>query len=273
MEKMSVLKPVSKQPRLMNQSQVTRTESVGILPVDTPALQGKDLPTGTHPLAQGETMRKETPKHPKGHKVVNIEDVWKTMDTQSFLHLSDTAALNDVWVQPVRVEPTTSQYANIEFVQIVAAPHIKYRRTTCKLGVDDLFKILYLNDCLACDLRGEVRIGYDEWIAEKTACFIKKHGVEDSTNRSKVGEFILNEDPNFSFYIASGAAMLGVFFRKICYHSYKTKEGCPKFDNPSMVKCCATRGKFEYMLEARIFSLPKDFSCESEEEVPESQPF
>lgn len=257
---MSALKP-AKQPRLMGQNQVKATTT----------LEEKDLHTATTPSPETEAAK--TPNHPKGHKVRELEEIWKTMDASSFLHLTDTATLNDVWVQPKSVEPTTGMYATVHFVQIVAAPHIKYREAATKMAVEDLLKMLYLNDCLQCDVQSQPRLGYDEWLAEKTATFIKKHGVDDSTNKAKLCQFVITEDPDYSFYPQCFKNSMGVFFRKICYHSYKSEgNNLSKIINPSMMKCCASRGKFEYMLEARFFPLPDEWWKSEDETVPSTQP-
>ena len=264
---------------MLNQSQVIRTEST---PLPSPAAEVRDHLTTTHPLSQVETASTAAPTHPKGHKVRALDDVWKTMDSQSFLHLTDTTVLSDVWVQPKAVEPTTGVYANIEFLQIVAAPHIKYRTATSKMSLDDLLKMLYLNDVMQWAIQGPSRYSYEEWLADKTAAFIKKHGVADSNNKSSLCNFIISEDISFSFYPVfhcspemTNTTKSGIFFRKICYHSYKQADGgeADKIDNPSMMKCCASRGKFEYVFEARLFPLPDTWWQKDKVpvDVPESQ--
>ena len=67
-----------------------------------------------------------------------------------------------------------------------------------------------------------------------------------------------------------------MFFRKICYHSYQTgKKDEHKLENPTMMKCCAARGKFEYVIEARLCAIPDGWfdaiKTSGSEEVPESQ--
>lgn len=264
---MSAFKP-AKQSRLMGQTQVKRTESVDLsLTPGTVEERDRRIASPQPPVAEGETSAMKAPSHPKGHKVRELDEVWKNMDSQSYLHLSDTLTLFDVWVQPKAVEPENNYTANVTFVQMVAAPHIKTREAKCKMSLDDLLKLLYLNDCLQYDIEAQPRLGYDEWIAEKTAAFIKMHGVEEATNRAKLCNFIVSEDESFTFYPTSFHGNCGIFFRKICYHSYKTKEdmGGNKILNPTMVKCCATRGKFEYILEARFFVLPEEWRNSEEE--------
>jgi len=214
-----------------------------------------------------------TPAHPKGHKVHELKEVWDIMDSQAFLHLTDTVALSDVWVQPKAVEAAPGMYTTVTFLQIVIAPHIKRREATCKMAVDDLLQMLYLNDCVLQSLKGPAMFSFDEWLAEKTAAFVKKCGVSDSTNRSKLCNFIIVDDKEFTFYPAF-IKNVGVFFRKICYHSYKDPSLSPemKMSNPSMIRCKASRGKFEFMVEARILPLPTNW-WDDVEIVPATQPY
>lgn len=273
MEKMSGSKP-TKQARTTTQSAVTRTESVVDLTDFVQPQEGSD-PLTTSQLPSSSTMRKTaTPPHPRGHKVRELKEVWDTMDSQAFLHLTDTITLSDVWVQPKTVEPSTGMYTSVTFIQIVLAPHIKRREAVCKMAVDDLLQMLFLNDCILQRAKGLTTFSFDDWLAEKTAAFVKKCGVSDSTNRAKLCNFIIVDDKEFTFYPAF-IKNTGVFFRKVCYHSYKdpASPSGAKMDNPSMVKCRATRGKFEYMIEARLIPIPPESWWGEYEVVPPSQPY
>ena len=194
-------------------------------------------------------------------------------------HLTDTLTLGDVWVQPTCCVPDRGPIAIVTMKQIVAAPHIKCRDVTTKMSSDDLLRLLYLNMKMQWALQGLTDTEYEEWINEKTAACVKVKGIDESSNRAKLCNYILTEDKDFTFYPAFLHNNFGIFFRKVCYHSYKTgKKDELKLLNPSMMKCCAARSKFEYVLEARVFMLPDNwFSSQLEkmeddtEEVPESQ--
>lgn len=270
---MSGLKP-AKQPRLIGQSVVTRTESVDMTQtssaVHQPTEEGKDHPTTSQTPAPNEVMRKTAPMHPKGHKVRDLKEVWDAMDKQAFLHLTDSLILGDVWVQPKSCEPATGGYVLVNFIQMIDAPKLKSREALSKMSIDDLLKLLYLASCLVKDLNGDARLSYDAWLADKTAAFIKKEGVSEAGNRGKLCNFILVDDPDFSFYPV-GLNHTGIFARKICYHSYRCEDDdMTKYENPGMLKCCATRGKFEYVFEVRLFVLPPEWFHDPE--LPATQP-
>lgn len=268
---MSVLRPATKQPRLMGQSNVKRTESVGLLPTAE-----ESAPLSTTPLP-ATTEKKTTPNHPKGHKCRTITEVWENMDKQKYLHLTDTLTLGDVWVQPMGAGPSaTKNVADVSFLQILASHHFKYRTATSRLSNSDLMKMLYLCDCICNDLVGNDRPNYDEWVRTKSKEAVGVLGIQDASDEANLANFIITKDKDFTFFPASLNENFGIFFRKVCCHSYKgLPKGSAKIDNPMIIKCKAEGGNFEYLLEARLFLLPK--GCEfyrrsyETEEIPTSQ--
>lgn len=255
---MSVSKPVSKRPRTVPQldvTPVTRSATTTLSSMQEEE-EAKNLPTTTH---QSEAQTKETKRmtHPKGHRVRELKEVWDTMDKQAFLHLTDTSALDDVLVQPQSCEEGRGSIITVNLIEIVSAPHIKKREAKCKMSTDDLLKMLYMADMLQQRFISYDVLSFEDWLNEKTADCVKAKGVDEGTNRALLCNFILTEDTKFSFYPTLFKTNFGIFFRKICYHSYKdgTKEE-EKMDNPATIKCCATKGKFEYVIETRLIPLP-----------------
>lgn len=255
---MSVSKPALKKMNMGTMgAKLTRTESVAILDHPMKGVQEeKDLHTSSLPVTSTTEMSK-TPTHPKGHKVRVLNEVWENMDKQAYLHLTDTLTLMDVWVQPMEVETNAGTVATVKLREVVMAPHLKYRDTSCKMSTDDLLKMLYLNDSMQYQMQGFAEPSYEEWLNEKTSKAVKVLGVDCVSNRGQLCNYIIRDDKEFSFYPTYLHGLFGVFFRKICYHSYKNGMGGAKMINPSMIKCSAGgRSKFEYVIEARIFSLP-----------------
>lgn len=276
---MSASKPIQKRARLEVQPvpttvpvPVTRTESV--VSLRDYVAEGKDLPTTStsETAAAASTNRMGTTRtHEKGHKVRELKEVWATMDSQDFLHLTDTLTLGDVWVLPLAAESGKGVWGTVTLREVVFAPHIKMRDAQTKMSGDDLCKMLYLADCLQNDMIGVERPSYEAWLNNKIALCVKARGLEDSTNRCKLANFILTEDSSFTFYPTCLRGHFGILFRKICYHSYKSSDS-EKLNNPSMIKCCATKGKFEYVFEARLFPLPDKWFVDPSTEISESQP-
>lgn len=258
---MSVLKPVNKRPRPTaqpQQSALTRTESIGVIPSTPDMLAESALPTTSLPTST--TTTKALPTHPKGHKVHTTKEIWETMDKQSFLHLTDTLTLSDVWVMPLSCEAGRGSIVTVKLLQVLLAPHIKKREAECKMSTDDLLKMLYLCDAMQERLQIGDCTPFEEWLNDKTADCVKVKGADEGTNRAILCNFIMNEDRKFTFYPTFLKGNVGIFFRKICYHSYKDeKEEGMKLDNPSIMKCCATKGKFEYVIESKLVPLPANW--------------
>ena len=270
----------------MKQAKTSTTPPLRSTTVDLSASHIEEGEKGRR-IASPQTSSEQTMKHPKGHKVRELNEIWRTMDSQDFLHLTDTLTLSDVWVQPVSVEPAKGSFATIEFIEMVVAPHIKTRRAKCKMSLDDVTKMLHLCDCIYADLHGVDRVSFEDWLNKKTALCVEKRGIDEGSNRANLCNYIITADRAFSFY-PTPHRNLGVFFRKICYHSYKNGKETEevKIENPSMIKCKATKGNFEYIIEARIFPLPDSWfdtvvpgansmvdRCLPDEDVPATQPF
>lgn len=263
MEKMSASKqPPMKIPRV--QGRVSRTESV---PLDQYIKEEEKSPRTTTPQTSSTTSmmensteaKMEMTRHPKGHKTRDLDEIWKVMDKQEFLRVTDTLTLSDVWVQPIKAEAQKGMFASVTFKEVVFGTHIKYRTSEHKMSVDDLLKMLYLCDCLHNDMRGFMRIEYGDWLNEKTANCIKSKGIDEGSNRAKLCNYIITEDREFSFYPDILHGSYGMFFRKICCHSYKSKDDDNKLNNPAIIKCSSTKSSFEYLIEGRMLNVPDDW--------------
>ena len=274
---MSVLKPVQKRSKTSEAtpSTLVRTQGGDLTEFQR---EEKDLLTSsTQATTQTPTQTtNQNPTHPKGHKVRKLNEVWQTMDSQKFIRLSDTLTLMDVWFQPISCIPATKgPYADVTMKQVVFGPHLKERTVVTRMSNDDLAKLLYLCDKFQWNMQGLMEYTFEEWLNDKTALCVKAKGLDEGTNRAKMCNFIITEDREFTFYPRAMKRNFGIFFRKTCYHSYKDEEKKTKINNPSMIKCCSQGGKFEYMLEARIFPLPiswtESISDSDDEEVPASQ--
>lgn len=280
---MSLFKPAMKQSKPLNPTltKLQRCESVDLS--SSVVEEEKNRRIASRPTSSPVPQMKEADqgmKHPRGHKVRELAEVWKVMDSQDFLHLTDTLTLGDVWVQPTGVVSSKGAFATVSFKQIVAGPHIKSRDASCKMSLDDLTKMLYLNDCVQWDLQNAEHLSFEDWLKEKSSICVKAKGMEEGSDRAKLCHFIITEDRDFGFYPSCLNGRSGIFFRKICYHSYKNGKDEIKLDNPSMMKCKGTKGTFEYIIEARIFPLPlawfdvADSSASMDtSEIPESQVF
>lgn len=232
----------------------------------------------TEAVEESVEMRK---KHPKGHRVHSTSEIWTTMDAQPFIRVTDTLLLEDVWFIPLAASCDSKNFiANVTMRQYIIAPHIKERVCITKMTTDDLLKVLYLNDNIQSLMQGVKPLDFDAWKTEKYALCVKKKGIDYSKNEANLCNFILGEDLGFTFYPRFLKGLFMILFRKTCIHSYKSSQ-TEKVSNPSVIKCTAQRGSFEYVIEARIFPLSSDVkdskTSENVEpdvmEIPDSQPY
>jgi len=271
MEKMLLSKPPRKQARQNAQEQVQRTESVDMEKEHGVAIQeANDLPSTTpsDTMTEMEKKKQKAPSHPLGHKVHALQEVWDLMDQKDFLRLTDTPALFDVWVQPLQVlDPKGAPYVTVLFNEVVAGPEMKIRQANTKIAADELLLILYLCDKLRLICEGKPFPEYGAWKNAKTSAFVAVHGVEDSAKGGLIADFILTEDETFNFVLAN--SMMGLFVRKTCYHAYSEEGGEEVLShviNPSMMKCKAKKGTFEYVYEARYLPMPNEWVNKEGEE-------
>lgn len=263
MDKMSALKPANKK-RIINPIKKAMEPVVQKVVVSTEETEEKEKPhrigTPQENPTPTQTTTTSRPQHPKGHKVRKLDEVWKLMDSQSYLRLTDTIMLSDVWVQPLKVKADDGRTVLVEMIQLVDAPHIKMRETTTKMSVDDVLKMLYICDCICWSMQGMDRVSYEDWEQFKVTECAKMIECEGGVDLVELCNFIINTDHDFSLYPKAYNCNCGIFFRKICYHSYKNnKKDEEKMVNSSMMKCCSSKGNFEWILQGRIFILPDGF--------------
>jgi len=272
-DKMSLSKPVKKQAKTEETPVLSPLRRCGSLDLVKVAVEEKEVakdhptpsPSTSIPspitIQTGATTQEMMPRHPNGHKVRDLAEIWKSMDSQDFLRLTDTLTLNDVWIQPLSVVSSKGAYATVAIKQIIAAPHIKYRDTTCKLAVDDLIYMLFLSDNMFAHMCQKPET-LDQWMKDKSALYVHAKGLEMASDRANFCQYLLTEEKSFTLYPEIFNSRCGVFFRKICYHSYKVGDdstSSDKIENISMIKCHSTKGSFEYIIEARIFPFPKEW--------------
>ena len=254
-----------------------KTPAVAPLPVppakkiakveSAPEEQEKPHPTtiltpSPHPVTPMEDPKKQSKAHPKGHRVFSIEEVREIADGKApFMRATDTTMLSDIWLLPYHVDLPYpgNTWVNVSFREIIAGAHIKMRDVAYKVSVDDVLSMCWKANAMEAMYNGSPALEFDNWLTEMIYLFSKEHGSEDSTDRGKLCEFLINED-KVSFQPLEKNKSFTLFFRKINIHSYPIKastEGADdKFVNLNQVKCCATRGKYEYALDTRLFLVP-----------------
>ena len=232
----------------------------------------------TPKVEEEEKEEKKNKAHPKGHRVFTIEEVREVADGKApFMRATDTTLLSDIWLVPYHVELpyNGNTWINVSFREIIAGAHIKTRDVAYKISTDDMLMICWKEGCMEALFNGSVPLDFDTWLTEMIYQFSKERGTEDSTNRGKLCEFLINEK-KITFCPIEKNKDFTLFFRKINIHSYpaqlNTTEGAgEKVVNYNQVKCSATRGKYEYAWDTRLFLVPDLFEI-STLDLPPTQP-
>ena len=273
MEKMSVLKPVAKQARLMNQVHTTKM----VAPLDI--VEARDPPTATSPslTQQSEMVKKK--RHPKGHRVYAVAEIDETLAKDKYMHLTDSLLLSDVYLQPRDVEESKGSFADVTFTRLICGYHMQVGEYKAAVLLDDLLQMLYQCEVVTASMQGKVCLGYDEWINEKSIACAKVHGMDSANNPSILAKFLITEDPEFTFF-PTFLKNVGIFFKKSTVHSYPNPQnrGMHKILNPCIIKR-KSRGMFEYTLDLKLIVLPPEMVStkdgeegEVEEDVPSTLP-
>ena len=227
------------------------------------------------------TELRKLPSHPAGHRVRDLEDVWSSFgNEENFLKMCESGNLSDVWIQLRTIHKTDTYYPTVEVLCAIFGSQVYFNIMKTRMSIADIANLLYLNDCLQCYLQGVPPPTFDDWFTDKTVKYINATGdLDGSVNKSLIYNFVVQDDRDFTFY-PRFLHNVGIFFRKTTVHGYKNKgkpietetEGMP---NRSITIEHATRGKFEYEIEGRIFILPDEWWVKVEgleEDVPASQP-
>lgn len=273
---MSILKPAAKVTRKLTQPAATQTTLVALEKDMVEENIGGPERVPTNPLSSPvpfQTEKKKTtstkPKHPRGHKVESLYEIWRLMDAQPYVRLTDTwSSLWDVWLQPISIESeVTATTIMVQFLEIVYGVHIKYRTASHQISCEDFAKMCYVKDRIGIYMSSMTNdISFDDWVAAHQEAFKKING-RDPASDGEFCQFLLttmdNEESKkltgIGWNNIPGVVNCGIFIRKSCCHSYKTKGGEKKFDNISMMKCSSVKGAFDYVIEGRLFVMPHDW--------------
>ena len=273
---MSILKPAAKVTRKLTQPAATQTTLVALeKDMEEENIGGLER-VPTNPLSspvpfQTEKKKKISsstkPKHPRGHKVESLQEIWRLMDAQPYVRLTDTwSSLWDVWLQPLHIESEVSTSTiMVQFLEIVYGAHIKYRTASHQISCEDFVKMCYVKDRIGIYMSSMSDISFDDWVVAHQQAFEKINEHPPATN-AEFCEFLLttmdNEETRkltgIGWNSIPGVFNCGIFIRKSCCHSYKDKNGNKKFENISMVKCSSVKGAFDYVIEGRLFVLPHE---------------
>ncbi|MBO7209395.1 MAG: hypothetical protein J6V44_00075 [Methanobrevibacter sp.] len=248
-------------------SKLQRTESVDLQPAQERAKEAiaKMNASTEHPRKsplpkemqqEGQQQEGSVPRtstrHPNGHKVKEFKEVEAALYKTEYLPLSDSTLCGDVWFQPHSIQQEDTSILKCVFEELVDAHDMHVAMHQFSVSADDLLKMLYLTEMIVNDYYASPREEYEDWFIGKFTEALKEDRSLDMANHGALATRIMK---NFSFEIGKGTHF-EVYFQKKCVHVYNNAPEVKK--NFNCVFCKALRGKFEYIIEARIFVLNED---------------
>ena len=237
-------------------SKLQRTEATLHLPAHQPATEEMNHPQkvpsdSQTPAPQEEKSQSTGSRHPLGHKVKQLVDILVNCRKNKFLPMGDSVYGSDVWYQPREVVSVEEKGGLlVSFEEFINGDEVCHFNQNYLIYPDDLLKMIYL-----CERADNVYYNiesdsFDLWLVHKCSDLMSVDKTLDMNDHGKIAKLLLEKKKENTFVIGRGSFM-ECYFQKRCKHKY---QGCDeKFANPNVVACKALKGKFEYVIELRLF--------------------
>lgn len=247
-------------------SKLRRTESVPLNPESVENAEHLDHPRKLPAQESTQTTKSPTAvesdhptsekkeKDPNGHKVRAIEDVRTALSKSKYLPLAATKDCGDLWFQPLEISEGGKTVSTVLFEVLLNGYKMRVWKQPFSVTNDDLLHMLYIAEMFENDYFTLKRCSYDEWYIEKYTDLLKERRNLDMTDHCTVAQAILTRE---NMCKLGRGTHHEVYFRKDCVHVY-TGEESNENENKNLIFIKALRGKFEYIIEGRIFVISEE---------------
>lgn len=242
-------------------SKLQKTETNLHLPEHQPEFKEKDHPrkkavktedtSSTTPEPVEEKDHPTTNRHPQGHRVKTMDDVTKFARKNKYLPLAEQMNCGDVYYQPIKVEVGGKNVLTVTFEELINGDEIKLSEFAYSIAADDLLKMFYLAERFANVYYSMETEDYELWFVHQYSELLQDCRNLDISDHGMIAEKLLIKHGR-NLFILGKFSMMEVYFQKHCVHEYTGQVG---IENPNIVKCKSLKGKFEYIIEARVFVL------------------
>lgn len=266
-----------------NSTQTMKTKEVQA--VKTPPAKkraGGNFQVESVPLTTEE--KKETAeKKWNGVKEKDATAVFNNIEEGTYMRMTDTLNLGDVWFKPVTVARNTSKFIlSVIYTIVICGEKLLMKQHEYKTTAEELLKMIFLAKKSRAYYFGfEFPTDYSTWFdMEKKAFLANPAAVKGDGSDAAFAEYqISNED--FKLNKGEDATQMYILFRKTNRHSYTVASTASyeTHENPNSEHCEGSRGSYLFTIESRIMMLPiaergeKKIKDIIPEEIPESQPF
>ena len=216
--------------------------------------------------------KKRIEQNSNGHKARKMADVLAACHKTKFLPLADGMFTTNVYFQPIEVVEAKRTWVDVKMrevfigggVMAAAEPHVY------AMEADDLLRMLYLGDMIANDEIGMARTTFEQWTLDAFAKVLEGDSRADYADRGRIAADALHRCEKLSIGMTGRLQFL---FQKRCIYDFEDVSSnillCG--ENSMGVKTKSTRGKFEYMIEIHLISIPVDSTGEEGEEGGEME--
>lgn len=247
---------------------------------DRQSFEGESAPLTSNPTKRVENGE-EGEKKWNGQKERGLASIFASLKDSTFLRMTDTINLSDVWFLPRKVSRGTSKsILSVEFTILINGMAMIMQEYTFKIGSDELLRMIYLAKKMraAMDPRPFPYRNYDEWHDTELQRFQSSSDVvRGDGSEAAFAEYQFSIE-DFNMRYRDPRCCLKTVFRKTCQHVYKNDLIDPNSvygeeKNPNMEECVASRGTYRFCIEVRVVMLREGEEIDTVEEMPASQAY
>ena len=196
-----------------------------------------------------------------GEKVKELSSVVTQVTESSFLRVTDTFNLNDVWFLPKSVSRTSSEnYLSIELAVVINGTSLIMFDHWFKVPAEELMKMIYLCRKMraAIEMTPFPYSDFQEWRTKEYQFFnVSPDVVRGDKSEAAFAEYEFTKE-NFHLRQYNPQCSMRAVFRKSYRHIYRDDSGKASIgiygclENPNMIECTAMRGTYSYCIEVRM---------------------
>ena len=217
-------------------------------------------------VPQAENPSAKESKESDGHKHKAMCDVLNACHKTKFIPIADGLFTSNVYFQPLEVVEVKRSWIDVKMREVFVGggvmessePHVY------AMEADDLLRMLYLSEMMNSDHIGVRRVTFEQWALDVFSKVLAEDSHTDYSERGKIAAYAMThcEPP----CLGSGGH-IQFFFQKRCIYDFDdvSTNVVMRGENLMGVKTKSTRGKFEYMIEMHVISIPfNDEKAEAE---------
>ena len=234
------------------------------------------------PSTETPAPTEEKPKF-NGKKVKSLSNVIAQATDSSFLRVTDTQNLYDVWFLPRKVGRTSSEnFLNVEFAVTINGTSLLMVNHTYKLAAEELLKMIFLTRKMraAIEQTPFPYAYFEQWKEKEFTYFSTSPDVvRGDSSEAAFAEYEFTKE-SFKLRQYNAQCCMCMVFRKVYQHIYQNDitggAAAPiiygSVENPNLIECTAYRGSYSYCIEIRMMYIDVGEEEEGDTEPEASQP-